>query len=44
MDIREWYDKGGSLAPGKRGISLTKDQFEKLVGMTEQIRGALKQL
>ena len=32
------------MAPGKRGISLSKDQFEKFVGMAEQIRGALKQL
>ena len=44
VDIREYYvaeKEGGALKPGKRGISLTADQWEKLIASTEAVNEAL---
>ena len=30
VDIREYYDSNGELKPGRKGISLTLEQYEKL--------------
>lgn len=43
VDIREYYtDKEtNELKPGKKGISLNKEQFELLAGAIHDIRDAL---
>jgi len=37
VDVREWYGDDDDLKPGKKGISLSKDQFEKLVSYAPKI-------
>ena len=38
VDIREYYQKdSGEWAPGRKGISLTRDQWEKLKDLVESI-------
>jgi len=38
VDIREYYQKdNGEWAPGRKGISLTRDQWEKLKDLVESI-------
>eukprot|EP00300_Choanocystis_sp_HF-7_P002615 c11978_g1_i2.p2 GENE.c11978_g1_i2~~c11978_g1_i2.p2 ORF type:complete len:101 (-),score=29.49 c11978_g1_i2:203-505(-) len=45
VDIREFYeDKDGSLKPGKKGISLTTDQWETLKDMVGDIDDAIQQI
>lgn len=43
VDIREFYtDSNGDLKPGKKGISLTAPQYQKLKGLLSEIDDALK--
>ncbi|KAK9909758.1 hypothetical protein WJX75_007053 [Coccomyxa subellipsoidea] len=42
VDIREFYEKDGEDAPGKKGISLQADQWESLVGATADIDAELQ--
>ncbi|KAL7685042.1 putative transcriptional coactivator p15 (PC4), ssDNA-binding transcriptional regulator [Plasmopara halstedii] len=42
VDIREFYDNNGEAKPGKRGISLSLDQWEKLYGYLDAISEAIK--
>ncbi|XP_048734337.2 activated RNA polymerase II transcriptional coactivator p15-like isoform X2 [Ostrea edulis] len=44
VGIREFYDAGGELKPGKKGISLSKDQWKKLKEHIDEIDDAVKDL
>ncbi|KAM3964099.1 LOW QUALITY PROTEIN: single stranded-binding protein c31A [Aphomia sociella] len=37
IDVREFYEKGGELLPGKKGISLTPEQWRKLLSLGDEI-------
>jgi hypothetical protein len=42
VDIREFYGEPGDLKPGKKGISLTADQWNALKGAINHIDGAIE--
>jgi hypothetical protein len=42
VDIREFYGEPGELKPGKKGISLTADQWSALKGAFNEIDGAIE--
>ncbi|XP_038072352.1 activated RNA polymerase II transcriptional coactivator p15-like [Patiria miniata] len=45
IDIREYYtDNSGELKPGKKGISLTVEQWEKLKDCVDDITDSVKEL
>ncbi|KAJ1512089.1 RNA polymerase II transcriptional coactivator [Coelomomyces lativittatus] len=37
IHVREFYEKEGDLLPGKKGISLTLDQWKRLEGLVKTI-------
>ncbi|DAZ99604.1 TPA: hypothetical protein N0F65_001432 [Lagenidium giganteum] len=41
IDIREFYDDNGSMKPGKKGLSLSTDQWQTLMGLTSAISEAV---
>ena len=43
INIREYYDKNGQLAPGNKGISLTISQFEELGRKAKRVDASLEQ-
>jgi len=43
VDIREYYEKNGDLLPGKKGISLSGPQWQKLKQAMGEIDEALKE-
>ncbi|KAE8895413.1 hypothetical protein PF005_g872 [Phytophthora fragariae] len=42
VDIREFYDANGAAKPGKKGISLSPDQWEKLSSFSDAIAEAIQ--
>ncbi|XP_020604420.1 activated RNA polymerase II transcriptional coactivator p15-like [Orbicella faveolata] len=44
IDIREFYEKDGELMPGKKGISLQLEQWEKLKNLVGDIDEAIEEL
>ena len=42
INIREYYDDKGVEKPGKKGISLPSDQWDKLKSLMDQIDKDLK--
>ena len=44
VDIREFYEKDGEMAPGRKGISLTIDQYQKLKSYISDIDKAIESL
>lgn len=42
IDIREYYEAGGEMKPGRKGISLTCEQWEILLSVAEKVNDRLK--
>ena len=44
VNIREYYEANGKLAPGKKGISLSLDQWDQLKKMAGKIDNEIDNL
>lgn len=42
VGIREYYEKDGQMLPGKKGISMTLEQYGVLVSLLPGIEGELR--
>lgn len=41
VDIREYYEKNGEMLPGKKGISLTPEQWRMIMSLGDEITETL---
>lgn len=44
VDIRLYYPKGDDMVPGKKGITLESEQWQKLIGMSADINKAVSSM
>ncbi|XP_045473570.1 RNA polymerase II transcriptional coactivator-like [Harmonia axyridis] len=42
VNIREFYEANGELKPGRRGMMLTMEQWQKLKGIVGEVDEAIK--
>ncbi|KAK9881241.1 hypothetical protein WA026_015359 [Henosepilachna vigintioctopunctata] len=42
VNIREFYEADGDLKPGKKGIMLTMEQWQKFKGIVDDVDEAIK--
>ncbi|XP_063238827.1 RNA polymerase II transcriptional coactivator [Bacillus rossius redtenbacheri] len=43
VDIREYYEADGEMKPGKKGISLSTSQWQKLKNIISEVDDAVKE-
>lgn len=42
VSIRKWYDDNGTLKPGKNGINMSVEEWEKFASKFEEIKEDVK--
>jgi Transcriptional Coactivator p15 (PC4) len=44
IDIREYYQSGAEMKPGKKGIAINADQWRTLAAMADEVTAAVEEL